>query len=162
MPCMVKCQRLTNLLLNVWNSKWPLLPSIHHMRNKRDYFLTIVCTCLKNILNYIYVNINFDFLSFLYIGSNFKISQFLCSVGIYEGEYSGVVNICFLLIKSIYILRQPFLGGHDSCGDWSRPLVDNRTESCKGKFMATSPPHHRTTGPKQGIGRLQNEQKILD
>ena len=40
---------------------WPLLPSIHHMRNMRDNFLAILCTCLKNILNYIYVNINFDF-----------------------------------------------------------------------------------------------------
>ena len=42
-----------NKPLNVWNCKWPILPSIHHMRNMRDYFLTILCTCLKNILNYI-------------------------------------------------------------------------------------------------------------
>ena len=40
--CMVKCQRKTNLLVNVWNSKWSLFPSIHHMRNTRDYFLTML------------------------------------------------------------------------------------------------------------------------
>ena len=45
----------------MWNCKGPFLLSIHHMRNMRDYFLTILCSCLKNILNYIYVNINFDF-----------------------------------------------------------------------------------------------------
>ena len=61
MPCMVKCQRQTNLLLNVRNCKWVLLPSIHHMRNMRDYFLTIFCTYFKNIFNNISVNINFDF-----------------------------------------------------------------------------------------------------
>ena len=48
----------------------------------RDYFLTILRTCHKNKLNNIYVNTNFDIWSFLYICSNFKISQFLCSVGI--------------------------------------------------------------------------------
>ena len=68
------------------------LPYIIIMHNMRDYFLTILCTCLKNILNNIYVNINFDFLSFLYFCSNFKISQFLFSVGIYEDGILKTVN----------------------------------------------------------------------
>ena len=62
--------------------KWPLLPSIHHMRSMCDYFVTILCTCLKNAFNNIHVNINIDFWSLLYICSNIKISQFPCSVSI--------------------------------------------------------------------------------
>ena len=58
------------------------IPSILHMRNMHDYFLTILCTGIKNVFNNIHVNINFDFKSFLYICSNTWISQFLCSVSI--------------------------------------------------------------------------------
>ena len=60
----------------MWSCKLPLLPSIHHMRNMLDYCLIIVCTCLKNIFDYINVNINFDFWSFVYIRSNFKSHSF--------------------------------------------------------------------------------------
>ena len=31
------------------------------MHNMRDYFVTILCTCLKNVFNYIQVNINLGF-----------------------------------------------------------------------------------------------------
>ena len=117
MPCMVKCQRLTNRLLNVWNCKWPLLPSIHHMRNMRDYFLTILCTCLKNSLNYIYVNMNFDFSSLLYICRTLKISPFLFSVGIYA----------FLLVTSCQIIdRRPTPHISPDC----RPIVDWLKKKC--------------------------------
>ena len=29
------------------------------MRNMRDYFLSILCTCLKNVFNYIHANLKF-------------------------------------------------------------------------------------------------------
>ena len=59
-PCFawLNVSEKTDLLLNVWNLKWTLLPFIHHMR---DYFVTMLCTCLKNIFNYIHVNINLDY-----------------------------------------------------------------------------------------------------
>ena len=97
-----------------------LLPSIHHKRNMRDYFLTILCTCLNNSLNNIYVNINFDFWSFLYICSNSKISQFLCSVSIFHMFILGMllhisshfllfclcasVFVCLIIIKCLFCI----------------------------------------------------------
>ena len=62
----------TNLLLNVWNWKWPLLPSIHHMRNMPDYFLTILCTCLTYMST---ENLDF-FLPFLHFCSNLTVPLF--------------------------------------------------------------------------------------
>ena len=85
MPFMVKCQRKTNFLLNMWNCKWPLLLSMHHMCYMRDYFLAVLCTCLKVILNYKYVNINVDLWSFLYICSNFKSHSFFVPLVYMQG-----------------------------------------------------------------------------
>ena len=78
----------------------------------RDYFLTLLCTCLKRILNNIYVNINVNFWSFLYICSNFKISHFLCSVGIY---YTNAVrNVIVNLLRCIHHFKSNLINnmGH--------------------------------------------------
>ena len=88
---------INNLLQNVWNWNWPLCPSIHHMRDTSDYFLTVWCICLKNVIIYIHVSINLDFRTFLCICNNFKISRLL-----------GSPSIVQVLILSIWFLKFAF------------------------------------------------------
>ena len=61
------------------------------MRNMQDYFLTMLYICRKHLFNYLHVNINWDFSSFLYI----KISQFL-GPGSIESSSAVDGGLCLL------------------------------------------------------------------
>ena len=47
---MNKCQRRTNVHLNVWNQNWPLCTSIHRIHDTHDWFITNLSSFSKNVL----------------------------------------------------------------------------------------------------------------
>ena len=86
------------------------LPSIYHMRNMRNYFLTILCTCLENVLNFIHVNIHLDFWSFLYICSNFQMSKFLHTQTKKGLATYSLVGTMLKLVRTLLNYRYRVLG----------------------------------------------------